>query len=257
MKTKYLISGGTGLIGSGLISSLQKDGVVYSFPSGLDLSKPELINFDGFPPDIDVIIHLANPRNFKDFPGSARETFGVNVAATMSLLEYARKNSVKTFALASTGGIGHVNNFYSTTKLCAELLAKHYEQYMNIVILNFFFVYGPGQDKTRLIPRLIDAVVSGEPIKLKGWSGININPIYVTDAVEAIVASLKLSGRFDICGNEILSIRQMSEVIGEFVGKDPVFEETPEPGRNIIGNNEISTPGVSFREGISKMLEST
>jgi nucleoside-diphosphate-sugar epimerase len=58
----------------------------------------------------------------------------------------------------------------------SEIIAENYAPYMNIVILRFFFVYGPRQNTTMLIPRLIRSIKEGNPIILQGSNGIRINP---------------------------------------------------------------------------------
>ena len=58
-----------------------------------------------------------------------------------------------------------------------------------VVILRFFFVYGPGQSNEMLIPRLVKSVREGQPIALDGLDGLRINPVYVEDAVRAVVSA--------------------------------------------------------------------
>src|SRR4030042_288576 len=115
----------------------------------------------GLPKSIDAVIHLAQSEHFREFPMHAESIFKVNTASTLRLLEYARQAQVKIFVLASSGGIyGHGDEgfredqpieakddlgFYLGTKLCAEIIAENYSSFMNIVILRFFFIYGPRQ----------------------------------------------------------------------------------------------------------------
>jgi nucleoside-diphosphate-sugar epimerase len=155
----------------------------------------EPFDFSNLPPKIDVIIHLAQSKFYRQFPDKAGDIFDVNVQGTFRLLEYARIAKAESFIFASTGGVyGYgakkfletdpVNpgNFYGISKLACELLLKAYEPFFRTVIFRFFFVYGPGAKKM-LIPGLWNKVKTGETLTIKGDSGLHINPIYVGDAV--------------------------------------------------------------------------
>ena len=251
-----IITGGTGLIGKALIKKLLRGNnnvwsIVHSaadrFENEIsqivcDFSKGGSSEIDFLDCNADAVVHLVQSNKYKEFPFKADDLFYTNVDSTFRMLEYARKNGVKTFVLASSGGIyGYGENpfieddgrirqenlgFYLSTKMCAEALAENYKEYMNIVILRFFFVYGPYSKNTMLLPRLIMSVYSGNQIILQGKSGININPIYVDDAAEAIVRSLRLNESccINIAGTEVISLRDLSEKIGLKLGKKPIFK---------------------------------
>jgi nucleoside-diphosphate-sugar epimerase len=251
---KCLITGSTGLIGKELLPLLIRDRwelytlsrrhsekEFYSFKN----IKCDLLDewaLDKFPKKVDIVIHLAQSEHFRDFPNYAEHIFCVNTLSTIRLLQYARKAGAKAFILASSGGVySHGDKrfkedkpisakgdlgFYAGTKLCSEVLAENYTSYMSIIILRFFFVYGPGQRSSMLIPRLLRSVRSGKPILLHGQNGIRINPIYVTDAAKAVFHTLDLkeSQKINIGGIEILTIRQICEQISKILRKEPFFE---------------------------------
>lgn len=202
---------------------------------------------ESLPPQVDAIIHLAQSANFRDFPASALDVFRVNIQSTAHLLDYARHVGVKQFIYASSGGVygngaqafdenapivphGQLGN-YLGSKACGEILVQSYASVFQVVVLRPFFIYGPGQDRTMLIPRLMDFVASGRPISLKGDDGIRINPIHVEDASAAVAAALSLqaSATFNIAGPEVLTIRSICEGMGELLDRKPCFE--PQPGQ--------------------------
>jgi len=288
---KILITGGSGLIGRNLIDLLKNEDIVYTLTRK---SHPELSNrartihcdlsegftTDAFPSEVDAIVHLAQSDFFRDFPEKVEDVFNVNTFTTLKLLDYARKAGAKTFVYASSGGIyGYSDEgfcedhpivakkdlgFYLGTKLCSEIIAENYTPYMNIIILRFFFVYGPYQKPNMLIPRLISSVKEGKPITLQGKDGIRINPTYVTDAAIAIRQSLNLidSQKINVGGSDVLTLREIGEKIGRYVGKEPVFEIQKDiPPRNIIGDTKkmhqlLWKPAVSFDEGIKNTIRS-
>lgn len=287
---KLLIIGGTGLIGSHLVEKLRKG----KYELWVTTRNPEKRDNDGIkniyidlnedfdirrlPEGIDSVIYLAQSSLFREFPEKALDIFRVNIYALEKILDYSAKTGVKNFIYASSGGVyGNFkkhfsedmslsveNNlgFYLSSKLCGEILADNYSHLFNVIILRFFFVYGPFQNKTMLIPRLVDNILNLKPIILQGAEGIRINPIYVADAVNAIEKCfwLKGSNKINIAGRDILSISQIAKIIGDKIKKTPKFKIRNEDASNIIGNisrmsSILCVPKVNFETGIEKYLQ--
>ncbi|MDZ4241551.1 MAG: NAD-dependent epimerase/dehydratase family protein, partial [Candidatus Omnitrophota bacterium] len=198
MKT-CLLTGGTGLIGSQLLGELPDKGwnIIALTRRGshghhpgkgrgiqhisCDFSRDE--NRTEWPGKVDAVIHLAQSERFRDFPEHAEEIFRVNTLSTLSLLDHARSSGAKTFIYASSGGIYGTSaqplkeepfspslqmEFYPATKICSEMLCQAYRQHLRVIILRFFFVYGPGQRPAMLIPRMVNSVRDGKPVTLQG-----------------------------------------------------------------------------------------
>jgi UDP-glucose 4-epimerase len=286
---KLLITGGTGFMGSRIVSDLARHHHLFAFyhenrPNlnikevtwiEQDLSEP--LKEKHLPEKLDGIIHLAQSRYYRNFPEKGEDIFRVNIEGTFHLLELGRKRGIKKFIYASSGGVyGYsyekfietdtINpvNFYLTSKYSSELLIGNYNPYFSTVVFRFFFVYGPKQ-KGMLIPRLIENVGKGEPIIIYGKSGVRINPVHVQDAIKAFPPSLEtpVSGVFNIAGDEVVSIKELSETIGRLVGKEPVFvyEKSHIPG-DIIGDNSRMksvlgvVPEIYLDEGIAELVGS-
>ncbi len=121
-------------------------------------------------------------------PARALEVFQVNIASTARLLDFAWRAGIERFVYASSGGIysGGIQTFHETSpviqpntlgyylgsKVSCEALASSYARFMKIMVLRFFFIYGRGQNRTMLIPRLIDNVRQGRPITIQGECGL-------------------------------------------------------------------------------------
>ena len=282
------MTGATGFIGSRIVAELlgahrifalyhenrpdqQLEGVTWIEQ---DLSKP--LEKAKLPKEVDAILHLAQSRNYRNFPERADDIFEVNIEGTYHLLELGRRVGIKKFIYASSGGIygysyekfmetATINpvNFYLTSKYCSELLIGNYTPFFQTVVFRFFFVYGPKQ-KGMLIPRLIENIKKGEPIIIYGKSGVRLNPIHVKDAIKAFSPALETpaSGVFNIAGDEVISIKELSERIGTWVGKEPVFvyEKSVIPGDIIGDNSRMKTglgvfPTISLKTGISEMVQ--
>ena len=76
------------------------------------------------------------------------------------------------------------------------------------------------------ISRLIEAVRKGFPLKIQGKEGVRVNPIFVNDAVKAFSSAMELNGFhiINLAGPDVLHLRQIGEIIGKAVGRNPVFE---------------------------------
>lgn len=284
---RILISGSNGLIGHDVASYLTEIDSYQVFNISRSSSSESNHIYvdlstdwcdDVLPEKIDIVLHLAQSEKFRNFPESVEEVFNVNTLSTIKLLNYARRAGAKKFIYASSGGIyGNGNDefteetpinlssnlgFYLSTKFCSELLVQNYSPFFEIDILRFFFVYGPRQRKDMLIPRLINSVKNGVPITLQGEDGIKINPIYVDDAVEAIIKCFDITGnnRINVAGSEILSLRNICEVIGEAVGKAPVFSIQEVEPKHLIADisrmkEKLTTPSTDFKTAIQKMVQ--
>lgn len=288
---KILITGVSGLIGSNLIDPITKSCFVYGISRNSkiqmsSLDKMEHIKIDltenwginALPGQIDGVIHLAQSDHFRDFPDFSESIFRVNTLSTIRLLDYARRAGASTFVLASSGGVyGYGENefteeseitsrgnlgFYLGTKLCSEVMAENYAGFMNIIILRFFFVYGPGQRQSMLIPRLVRSVIEGKEITLQGEDGIKLNPIYITDAVNAIIQTLNLTGihKINIGGPEVLSLREIGNLIGSALNKTPIFSVQADfKPRHLIGDISkmallLKSPSIHLKEGITQVI---
>lgn len=288
---KCLIVGASGFIGSYLVKSLRDDWKIFA----LSLHKSRQITKEGviwikadlsrdtklnLPKKIDSVIYLAQSKYFRDFPKHAVDVFQVNTNSVLKLLDYARKAGARSFIFASSGNVdkilfqkknfrkeydAHFKNylkFYQSTKLCSEMLIENYRPYMNTIVLRLFFVYGPGQKQEMLLPRLIKNVRGKKPVILYGNNGIKINPIYVSDAAEAICCALKLnkSCKIDIAGPRVYSLRQICEIIGENVGRKPIFDVRLDMKyTDIVGDISmmskiLTPPKIPFEEGINYIL---
>lgn len=288
-RKRCVVAGASGLIGSELVSLLAEEYEVHA----VSRSQPRYhcatvfwhrIDFSGEKSDLrslpartDKVVYLAQSHHFRDFPARAADIFSVNVAALLGFLEYSRIAGADTFVFASSGGVRLVNkkledasragapaeiDFYLSTKLCGEILASAYAGKFRLAILRYFFVYGPGQRRQMLVPRLIERIGRGEPIVLQGDDGVRLNPVHVVDAAQATRKALELgrSCTVDIAGPDVLSLKEMSQIIGEALGRQPVFRvEPPGASADLVGDIRamrelLCEPRIRFDIGVRTML---
>lgn len=290
MKPTCLVTGINGLLGTHLLPLLKdyevfaifKDNVQMDLPHHCQCIQTNLNdpNFETLLPNsIDAIIHLAQSNHYKEFPKKSHDIASINTMSTLRLLEYGRHANAKSFIFASTGSIYGMQSesckedepltllqkqgFYYASKLAGELFVENYSSYMTTVILRFFFIYGPGQRSARLIPNLVQSIKNHHPISLQGPNGLMLNPTYVSDAAQAIRASLKLkeSATINIAGPDILSLREIGETIGKNLGLEALFEQHSAETPLFVGDIAkmqalLLTPQVHFKDGIQAYIES-
>ncbi|MDP3699456.1 MAG: NAD(P)-dependent oxidoreductase [Hylemonella sp.] len=286
---KIIVTGASGLVGSHLVAALSHADEVHALSRSkivptnsnttwhaVDLDSE--VDYSSLPQDADALIYLAQSDHFRDFPAKALEIFQVNTVQVLRALDFARTTGIKNFVFASSGGVygfpekgvsedvtipasGNLG-FYLSTKLCAEILAENYAPFMDVVILRFFFVYGAGQKRSMLIPRLVDNIRDGKAITLQGEDGIRINPVHVSDAVRATQAALNLHGchRINVAGPAVVSLREICYTIGSKVGVQPIFQinRSASPG-NLIADTEsmkkmLCAPDTKFADGIRDLI---
>ena len=262
---KILITGLHGLLARHFIMAFSSDYEIYiTGHRNLDLGIPNVrvVDLDfsqiwstsTLPKKIDAVIHLAQSSNYRAFPNKSLDIYQVNVDSTARLLDYAVSSGAASFIFASTGGLYPGGdkpcneesqllpfsklNYHFSSKLASEILAWPYSSLMNIVILRPFFIYGKGQRRSMLIPRIFDMVRAGRPITIQGDHGILTNPIHAKDAAQALSASLTLgdSGIYNIAGPTTYSIRKICEAMGEYLGTGVKFECKLEQTYNLIAD---------------------
>lgn len=286
-----LVTGANGLLGRYLVKSLSKEHKVFAIVKDkeklnfemnenisileIDLSK---IDFQTLPQDIDVVYYLAQSNRFREFPDGVDDMLSINIVAPNLLAKWAVNNSVKKFIYASSGGVYTNPNkavkeffdinaneklgFYLNSKLSAEMLLKNYASlFETFAIIRPFFMYGVGQNDTMLIPRLISSVQNEKEITLNGENGIKINPIYVTDAANAVAKILELQGEFiiNIAGKEAVSLKELCLIMGNILRINPIFKINDLVQSDLVADIEIMKekllePTIDLKVGIEKMV---
>jgi len=282
---KILITGGTGFIGSHLVRKLKQnhdlliltvnqedlnkesDNLKYIYQ---DLTKPWEVKDE----PIDTVIHLAH---IGAFSGSeVSNEVEANQKVAQSLLEYAKNNGAKSFIYASSGavyGFGpnaftedsplNPANEYGKAKVMVENLVKN--SGLEYKILRFFFPYGPGTPKHQLFGKLIENIKTGGEITIKNDGEPKTNPTYIDDLVQGIADCLKLeeSAILNLCGNEVVSIKDIVDLMAERIGKKASFkfiDEDPK-GQNLMASNNLArekinfNPKIKLEEGIDKLIK--
>jgi nucleoside-diphosphate-sugar epimerase len=208
-----------------------------------------------FPSQIDAVVHLAQSRRYREFPEGTDDLIRVNVVAPIALLKWAAKQGVQRFCLVSTGSVyepydGPLNeaaalapqSMHASSKLACELLTRPFERQLSISRLRLFFPYGPGQSD-RLVPDLIHRIQTGRAIELNGSEGgLEFCPTFVGDIAAVISCAVedRWTGTFNIASAHVTTLKAFSELLGQALGRAPVFHREPlQPPLRIVPSLEL------------------
>ena len=288
---RVLVTGANGFVGHPLVEALSAvghevfgvirpdQGPKSTLMNVIEMNLNE-IDLSRLPSHVDAVVTLAQSPYFRDFPSRSDDIFSVNVTANFKIFDWAASNGVKIFIHVSSGGVyggklGEVLSedqplsvdsplgFYLGSKLCSEIIFQNYAGFFDTsVVLRPFFIYGPNQNKDMFVRRIIDNVASKKPIFLQGKDGLRFNPVYIEDMVSAVIESFGLKGRhiINVGGPDVLSLRQLANEVGEYLGIAPIFEEKEGSPVDHVGNISQSLDKLkcrmnSFSDGLHKTLK--
>jgi len=286
---KILVTGANGFIGTHICNVLSTKHQLFALTRsgnhhnpavtalGVDLSK----EFDAtvLPKQIDVVIHLAQSRKFREFPNGVVDTLSVNTLSTARLLNYAIDAQCQQFIFASTGSVytpgegllselDNINpsNPYAISKYATELIANCYAKQMQVLNLRIFFPYGPGQEKM-FIPNLINSIKEGNPVTISGDSyGLAFCPLYIADLCRLIADSIdhKASGTLNLGGAERVTLVEAANAIADHMGLNADIQYNPD-GKPVsfLSDNSVIEAALNtkvsntpFAEGIKTTIDS-
>lgn len=245
---KILIAGGSGFIGTHLLPALVASGhQVFTLtrsdvtrlpaevtPIACDLRNLENVNF----PNIDTVVHLAQS-NIR-FPDGADDLLMINCVSAVRLALAAIARGAAKFIYCSTGNVYGLKpeplterspllggSFYAQTKIAAEKLLGELRPKLALDILRVFSPYGPGQQSFRLIPDIVQRVREHRPVLIRSNSMPVLSPLFVDDAVEAIIRRISAADEtiINLAGSEIVSIQEIARQAGRFLQVEPIFEK--------------------------------
>lgn len=204
-RTKILVTGGVGFIGSNLIKRLVNEGcVVHSldnYDSGLveneingcTYHRGDIEQIDLMDKDFDLIYHLAALSRIQPSFNNPSETFRVNTLGTQYVCEFAKKINSK---LIYSGSSSRWHNPYISPYACykhvGEEICKMYKEVfnLNVEITRFYNVYGPTEivdgDWSAVIGLWRRQVRDNEPITIVGDGEQRRDFTHIDDIVDGL-----------------------------------------------------------------------
>lgn len=257
-KSKCLVTGGAGFIGSHLTKRLLNDGHKVTVVDDLSEGKWEnlpkhpnlkkhkisiLKNMSPYVKGKDIIFHLAAIPRLQRSVAEPLKTHETNVNGTLNLLLEAKKHKVKKFIFASSSSIyGNSNKTpfkeemrpdpvvpYSLQKVVAEEYCKMFSDLWGIetISLRYFSVYGPNMNPdgayALVIPKFIKEMAKNNAPTIFGNGTHSRDFTFISDVVEANILAAKsnLSGEIiNIGANRGISINKLVKTLNKLMDKN-------------------------------------
>lgn len=241
---------------------------------------------DAFHPD--AIVHLAARAGVRPSIQDPALYAAVNVLGTTVVLESARAGKISRLIVASSSSVyGNDASLpfredepairpispYAATKRAAELMCEAFAglcDWMHIISLRFFTVYGPRQRPDLAIRSFTRKILAGEPLPFFGDGTAERDYTYITDVVQGVLGAVDRT-RSSEPGHEIFnlgesattSLSTLVSLIEKAVGKKAQLERLPsQPGDVRRTHADISrareflgyAPSVQVSDGIPRFV---
>jgi nucleoside-diphosphate-sugar epimerase len=259
---RCIVTGAAGFIGSALAANLRASGHAVV---AIDRAFTDEANIDGGQstadgavvstdilvagPDIwrgaDVVFHLAGRPGLRPSWESPFTSYpDDNVAATQHMLDAAVEAGVPRVIYASSSSIYSFGDApgasrrvapaspYGVSKLAGELMCDAYRRRhgLDVIVLRYFSVYGPGQRPDMAFHRIIDAALTGATFPMHGNGSQERDFTYVGDVVDATVraglVAPTIAEPIDIGNGQSTSLKQAIAIVEELTGREVRVEAT-------------------------------
>jgi nucleoside-diphosphate-sugar epimerase len=250
-RTSILVTGSSGCLGFPLACRLAQEGrrvvgldlnppraraAPYTVVTG-DVGDPHLIYrlFDRY--DFDGVVHCGGISGQMVASDDPYKNCEVNIFATAHLLEAARLRGVSRFVYCSSqAAYGETGKdaitehtafqpmtVYGATKAACDGLVRAYrlQHGLDGVSLRIGRVYGPGRRTDSLIRTLLDAAISGEPLRLPGSGGQALKYVYDADISNALYLALDAAAppltSYNVSGPGSYTAEQIGDIVRKLV----------------------------------------
>jgi UDP-glucose 4-epimerase len=240
---KALVFGATGLIGTQLVNKLLKEGFEVTGTSRnkplnisqgydhlqLDIMKKE--DFGNIRGKYDLVFNMAAHISPGYSTQDALQCLLVNSFGTLNVLEFMVKRGMKRLIHSSSVTVyGRPRRLiaketspknpiivYGVSKLTAESYCNMFSELhdLDITILRYASVYGPGLNQKTALPIFIDRAFKNEDIYIYGDGKRSQDYVYVNDVIQAnlLAADKKINDTFNIGSGIQTTMKELAETI--------------------------------------------
>lgn len=207
-----------------------------------------------------------------------------NNAATLNVLEAAKKHGIKNIVMASsssvygnsaksvfleTDNVDRPISVYAATKKANELYAHVYHHLfgMKITCLRFFTVYGPWGRPDMAMFKFAKNILAGKPIEVYNRGKMKRDFTYVEDIAAGVVSAIDKARGYEVINlgnNRPVELLKLIGVMEKALGKKAIRRMMPmQPGDVLKTYAGIArakkllgyTPKTRIEEGVKKFAE--
>jgi len=261
-KTRFLITGGAGFIGSHIAKEIVTKGDVIIFdnlsvgnkknvPAGCEFVLGDIRNKKDISKamkNVDIVFHNAAFVSIRGSFGKLREDIESNCIGTLNVLEKAADEGVKKIVFASSMAVygepqrlpvresDPLNSVspYGFSKAKSEMYCQIFEENKGLksVILRYFNTYGMGQTPSPyvgVITTFINQALKKKPLTIFGDGNQTRDFVWVEDIAQAnvLAAYSNVDGVFNVGSGIEISINQLADMIIEHTGGTKVYLDNP------------------------------
>lgn len=247
---KIILTGGTGFIGKNFLNLLKSKNIdVICFNREVLNNKSYLNNFTKSnlktKKNDYVVIHLASEID------SSVKTISINITLTKKILDFCVKNKINRLIYASSHMVyGNTNylpideehtkkpkTYYGKSKLLSENLCMSYSKKFNldVIILRISSVFGYGQNKNYVIPRMLNDALKKQIILHKYSNGFQLmDLIHVEDVSDALLkcSMSKKSGIYNVASGVGINPFELAQIISKFTNDCKIIIENKKQKTN-------------------------
>src|SRR3989344_5841132 len=221
---RVLITGGAGFIGSNFVykfldlgyqvSTFEREDSnlwrIESIKNKIEIYSPSLTDYQEVEKIIneikpDVVLHFAAYGAYQRFQQDIAETIDINLKGTINLINTCQKAGVECFIQTGSSSeygikeksmqesdVLEADNIYGITKsastLYCQMMAKKHN--FPVAIMRPFAVYGPFEEKERLIPTIINSCLKNSDLQLSSPDSVR-DFIFIDDLISAYLSAIK------------------------------------------------------------------
>ena len=229
---KYLISGGSGFIGSNLVRTLIQNNneVSIIIRSNSDLTliddiipKCTLFEYNGTIKSLinifekstpDIVVHLAAYSSFEHSFKNIKEMINSNITFGTQILEAMVLHSVPYFVNTGTywqhfnGRSYNPNSLYAATKQSFQDILKFYTESKSIksITLKLFDTYGPNDKRKKIFTLIANAASNNKPLPMTSGEQL-IDIVYISDVVDAFLVAIdRITTKKNLSNDEVFFV---------------------------------------------------
>ena len=237
-----------------------------------------------FSSGFDAVAHLAGLGGVRASVERPHEYLDVNAGGTLSLLDHARRASVRNLVLISTSSV-YGNSKppfvetdaadrplapYAASKRAAELLCHSYHHVhgLSCTVVRLFTAYGPRNRPDMMAYKVLDSIFTGREIPLYGAGEMLRDWTYVEDIARGIVAAVDQPLGFEIINlgrGQPVRLREFIEAMEDLgrVARRTWSRHRASESDALATGADITKarrllgfePRVSVREGVEQLVQ--
>ncbi len=196
----------------------------------------------------DAVVNLAARAGIRQSLEDPWVYYKTNVTGTLNLLELCKDNKIEKFVAASSSSVyripsesgrpfredqptDHPLSPDTAPKKATEGLCYSYHHLYNldVTLLRYFTVYGPGGRPGMSVFRFIKWIAEGEPLVLYGDGRQERDFTYIDDITRGTILALKPTGYqiFNLGNDRPVTILRLISIIEELLGKKAHVDRRP------------------------------